>query len=261
MTFCQNTCKFYHSFYHIMKFINNFPQVAWNIFPSWGSGKKQCCIRVWKQNKTKQRKAVQNEKICDFYRNTTQYHKFVSCLRLDLRLEDLLSKIRQFRAFRKSGRYFWKSTSQTHTFSLFIHWVFVRKLPSGEWCSTSMKTNQHWFRQCLEAVKQQAITRSKVDQNLWRHITSLDHNEIPTLPESHCFYVRYEANTTFHVIKLSQSSVLLSSYFSCEYGCEKLISRAPLPYWWTAWHEHYDKIQWEVFPHHWHFVGKYVGCV
>ena len=37
---------------------------------------------------------------------------------------------------------------------------------------------QRWFKKWLSAVKQQAITWTKVDQDPCRHMTSLGHNDV-----------------------------------------------------------------------------------
>ena len=41
-----------------------------------------------------------------------------------------------------------------------------------EWHKTLLMTSQHWFMQWLHAVKQQTITWSIVDQDLWHHMVS-----------------------------------------------------------------------------------------
>ena len=38
--------------------------------------------------------------------------------------------------------------------------------------------SQHWFREWLGAVRQQAITRVNVDPDLCRHMVSLGHNDL-----------------------------------------------------------------------------------
>ena len=45
---------------------------------------------------------------------------------------------------------------------------------------TSLTTSQHWFRQWLGAVRQQAINWANVDPDLSGHMVSLGHNELIT---------------------------------------------------------------------------------
>ena len=45
------------------------------------------------------------------------------------------------------------------------------------WIAALMK-NQHWFRQWLGAVRQQAITWTNADQDQWRNTVSLGANEL-----------------------------------------------------------------------------------
>ena len=42
----------------------------------------------------------------------------------------------------------------------------------------SLMTSQHWFKQWLGAIRQKAITGTKVDPDLCRHMASLGHNEL-----------------------------------------------------------------------------------
>ena len=44
--------------------------------------------------------------------------------------------------------------------------------------NTSLIISQHWFRQWLGAIRQQAITWANVDLDPCRHMTSLGHNEL-----------------------------------------------------------------------------------
>ena len=50
------------------------------------------------------------------------------------------------------------------------------KFLSGEYHNTSLIISQHWLRQWLGAVKQQAITWANVDPDLWRHMALLGDN-------------------------------------------------------------------------------------
>ena len=55
------------------------------------------------------------------------------------------------------------------------------KLPWYECHWTSLMISQHWFRECLDAVRQQAITWANVDPDHCRHMVSLGHNELNIL--------------------------------------------------------------------------------
>ena len=57
---------------------------------------------------------------------------------------------------------------------------FVRLL-SDDFKWTSILTRQHWFREWLCAIRQQAISWTNVDQYLCHHMASLGH------PELRCF--------------------------------------------------------------------------
>ena len=65
-------------------------------------------------------------------------------------------------------------------YSKFAHrWMSLDLTDEHAECHrTLLMVNQHWFRQWLGAVRQQAITRANVDQDPCRHLTSLDHNEL-----------------------------------------------------------------------------------
>ena len=63
--------------------------------------------------------------------------------------------------------------------------VYLVKLLSDEHHWTLQMISQHWFRQWLGAVRQQAITWANVDQDLCRHMASLSHNEL-TLATGEC---------------------------------------------------------------------------
>ena len=59
------------------------------------------------------------------------------------------------------------------------------KLPWYEYYWTSLMTSQHWFRQWLGAVRQQAFTWTDVDLHPCRHMASLSHNELKCKVVSH----------------------------------------------------------------------------
>ena len=50
----------------------------------------------------------------------------------------------------------------------------------GEYHNNLLIISQHWFREWLGAVRQQAITWANVDLDLCRHMASLGHNELIT---------------------------------------------------------------------------------
>ena len=54
----------------------------------------------------------------------------------------------------------------------------LMKFLPGECLWTSLMISQHWFRQWLGAIRQQAITWANDDLDLCRHMASLDSNEL-----------------------------------------------------------------------------------
>ena len=52
-----------------------------------------------------------------------------------------------------------------------VAWTFSVILLSGECHRTSLMRSQHWIRQWLGAIRQQAITWANIDLVLWSHIT------------------------------------------------------------------------------------------
>ena len=59
--------------------------------------------------------------------------------------------------------------------------VYVVKLLSDGCHWTLLVISQHWFRQWLGAVRQQAIIRTSVDQDLQRHMASLGPSELTSI--------------------------------------------------------------------------------
>ena len=61
-----------------------------------------------------------------------------------------------------------------------VYWLVFSDLtmaiPSDECNMTVFTLIQHWFRQWYGAIRQQAITWSNVDSDLWRHLALLDHS-------------------------------------------------------------------------------------
>ena len=56
--------------------------------------------------------------------------------------------------------------------------IFHTKLPSEEHHWTLVMIGQHWFRQWLGAVRQQAITWTNVDLDPCRHMASIGYKEL-----------------------------------------------------------------------------------
>ena len=56
--------------------------------------------------------------------------------------------------------------------------VCLMKLPSDECHKALLMISQHWFREWLGAVRQQAITWANVDPDLYRKMASLGFNEL-----------------------------------------------------------------------------------
>ena len=54
--------------------------------------------------------------------------------------------------------------------------LFSLRLPSGECHKTSLTIIQHWFKEWLGAVRQQAIAWTNVDHVLLYHKATLSHN-------------------------------------------------------------------------------------
>ena len=67
-------------------------------------------------------------------------------------------------------------------FSILLYWLVFANLlmimSSDECYRTLLMISQHWFRQWLGAIRQQAITWTSVDQDLHRHMASLGPNEL-----------------------------------------------------------------------------------
>ena len=71
-------------------------------------------------------------------------------------------------SYKKILRWFW----------LLMTMVSLVKLPLGDCQWTSLMISQHWFRQWLGALRQQAITWTNVDPDLCHHMLSPGHNEL-----------------------------------------------------------------------------------
>ena len=67
-------------------------------------------------------------------------------------------------------------------FSISFHWFVsshhLRIMTWDEWRGTSLMISQHWFRQWLGAVRQQAITWANVDLVPCRHMASVGPSEL-----------------------------------------------------------------------------------
>ena len=59
-----------------------------------------------------------------------------------------------------------------------VAWPLAVELLSCEEHRTTLMRSQHWLRQWLDAVRQQAIPWAKVDPNLCDHMMSLGHNKL-----------------------------------------------------------------------------------
>ena len=59
------------------------------------------------------------------------------------------------------------------------------KIPSIRCHKTSLMKSQHSFKQCLCAVRQQALARAIVDLDWWIHMASLGQNELEQI-QSRC---------------------------------------------------------------------------
>ena len=59
-----------------------------------------------------------------------------------------------------------------------VAWQLIVKSLSGTCHKTSLMISQYWFRLCLDAVRQQAITWTNVEPGLCKHMASPDHNEL-----------------------------------------------------------------------------------
>ena len=59
-----------------------------------------------------------------------------------------------------------------------IMWTFAVHLLSCECHRTSLMRSQHWFRQWLGAIRQQAIIWANLDPDLYPHMASLGHTEL-----------------------------------------------------------------------------------
>ena len=71
---------------------------------------------------------------------------------------------------------FKKIIFQTHFMNWYLEYFFeisLRWVPRNQ-----LMIRQHWFRQWLVAIRQQAITWANVDQGLCHHMASHGHNEL-----------------------------------------------------------------------------------
>ena len=57
----------------------------------------------------------------------------------------------------------------------------VGVLPSGDHHWTLLMISQHWFKEWLGAVRQQAITWTNVDPERCPNMVSLSHNDLPVI--------------------------------------------------------------------------------
>ena len=76
---------------------------------------------------------------------------------------------------------FWISNFETHSKESYREY-FLWSCPHVNATKPLWWWSQHWFRQWLDVVRQQAITWTSADQVLWRHMASLaiGHNELMT---------------------------------------------------------------------------------
>ena len=94
--------------------------------------------------------------------------------------------------------------------------VFLVKLPSEESHWTLVMISQHWFRQWLGAVRQQAIALANVDPDLCRHLVSLGHIELTCL--------KFDKHSHYSVCSQQIRTILLLWCLTCEVLCmQKLI--------------------------------------
>ena len=63
--------------------------------------------------------------------------------------------------------------------------VFFVKLPSNEDHWTLPMISQHWFRQWVDAIRQEAVTGATVDPSLCHHMASLGHSHWYLVIELH----------------------------------------------------------------------------
>ena len=81
---------------------------------------------------------------------------------------------------------------RTAVFNLIFHIGIFKSffiLSSVECHGTIQMVSQHWFRQRLGAVRQQAITWANVDQDICRLMASLGHNN-ETYQKISCWFIR-----------------------------------------------------------------------
>ena len=100
-----------------------------------------------------------------------------------------------------------------------VAWAFGVKLFSGDWRRSLLMISQHWFRQWLGAVRQQAITWTSVDQDLQRHMASFGPSELtwwalryPALCTISCML--YNIQPLYYIIYVVIYPIVRSSWFS-----------------------------------------------
>ena len=152
--------------------------------------------------------------------------------------------------------------------------TFPVKLPSSECHKNSLMINQHLLRQCLGAVRQQAITWTSVDQVLWQHTVSLDHNELICSAFFRCWHYFHFASYNFtYTVAFSHryhSEIINICCRKMNNCCKKF----PAQILYQRLHElkcnvnvktsddshqgiiqhHYDFLTWKCFLHYWPFV-------
>ena len=69
-------------------------------------------------------------------------------------------------------------------------------------------TSQHWTMQCLGAIKQQAITWTKDDPDLYHHVASRGHNELNIVEPSDIIW--------YYKMLLSLASSMAGHKFGCK---------------------------------------------
>ena len=104
-----------------------------------------------------------------------------------------------------------------------VVWVLAVKFILAECHKTSLMISQHWFRQWLGAVRQQAITWANVDPGFCPYMATLGHNELRTSTLSTLLLNFADSFAKFQYRSLPKFRAITNLWtsFSCLQDCKK----------------------------------------
>ena len=98
----------------------------------------------------------------------------------------------------------------SNSFYELISWLVLAKLVSGECHRTQQMASQHWFREWLGDIRQQAITWANVDRVWRRHMASPGPNE---------FLTHWGRNNVDHILQPTFSNAFPSMKITVKPVC------------------------------------------